>query len=43
MNVFTYNCHELRKPRVVGVLWGIVEDKDPDVDFLCETKLKDGE
>jgi len=41
MRVFSWNCCGLGNPRAVRALRGLVEEEDPDVLFLLETKLLD--
>lgn len=43
MIVLAYNCRGLGNPRAVTALKGIVDEKDPDIVFLSETKLNHGE
>ena len=43
MIILLYNWRGLGNPRAASALKGIVEEKDPDVVFLSETKLMPGE
>ena len=43
MIVLAYNCRGLENPHAVTALKGIVDEQDPDILFLSETKLKYGE
>jgi len=42
MKILSWNYRELGNPVVVRVLSHLLKDKDPDVVFLSETKLKEG-